>query len=337
VASFRAFRIHQEGGKIAARVETIGLDDLAAGEVVVKVRYSTINYKDALAATGAGKILRKYPLVGGIDLAGEVVSSQHADFKPGQKVLVNGCGLSETHDGGYAEYARVAAEWVVPIPAGLDEFQCMAIGTAGYTAALAIHRMEQNGSQPPSEKHGGEHSGEIVVTGATGGVGSLAIDMLAGRGYQVVAVTGKKSSADYLERLGAARVLLRDEINLGSRPLEEAQWAGAIDNLGGDVLAWLTRTTKFWGNIASIGLAASPELKTTVVPFILRGVNLLGINSVYTPRPLRLAVWQRLATDLKPRHLDTIVTRIVGLDELPQAFEPYVKGAVLGRAVVKIG
>jgi acrylyl-CoA reductase (NADPH) len=337
VASFRAFRIHQEGGKIAARVETIGLDDLAAGEVVVKVRYSTINYKDALAATGAGKILRKYPLVGGIDLAGEVVSSQHADFKPGQKVLVNGCGLSETHDGGYAEYARVAAEWVVPIPAGLDEFQCMAIGTAGYTAALAIHRMEQNGSQPPSEKHGGEHSGEIVVTGATGGVGSLAIDMLAGRGYQVVAVTGKKSSADYLERLGAARVLLRDEINLGSRPLEEAQWAGAIDNLGGDVLAWLTRTTKFWGNIASIGLAASPELKTTVVPFILRGVNLLGINSVYTPRPLRLAVWQRLATDLKPRHLDTIVTRIVGLDELPQAFEPYVKGAVIGRAVVKIG
>ena len=326
---FRAYRIHQEGGKIAARLETIGLNDLAAGEVVVKVRYSTINYKDALAATGAGKILRRYPLVGGIDLAGEVVSSTHADFKPGQKVLVNGCGLSETHDGGYAEYARVAADWVVPIPAGLDEFQCMAIGTAGYTAALAIHRMEQNGSQPDG--------GEIVVTGATGGVGSVAIDMLAGRGYKVVAVTGKKSATAYLEQLGAARVLLRDEINLGSRPLEEAQWAGAIDNLGGDVLTWLTRTTKFWGNIASIGLAASPELKTTVVPFILRGVNLLGINSVYTPRPLRLAVWQRLATDLKPRHLDLIVYSTVSLDELPQAFEPYVKGAVTGRAVVKIG
>ena len=330
--SFRAYRIHQEGGKIAPRLETIGLDDLAAGDVVVKVRYSTINYKDALAATGAGKILRKYPLVGGIDLAGEVVSSQHPDFKPGQKVLVNGCGLSETHDGGYAEYARVAADWVVPIPAGLDEFQCMAIGTAGYTAALAIHRMEQNGSTPQ-----GEHSGEIVVTGATGGVGSVAIDMLAGRGYQVVAVTGKKASSAYLEKLGAVRVLLREEINLGSRPLEEALWAGAIDNLGGDVLTWLTRTTKFWGNIASIGLAASPELKTTVVPFILRGVNLLGINSVYTPRPLRLAVWQRLATDLRPRHLDAIVTRTVTLDELPQAFEPYVKGAVTGRAVVKIG
>jgi acrylyl-CoA reductase (NADPH) len=332
---FRAFRIHQEGKAVAARLETIGLDDLNAGEIVVRVRYSSINYKDALAATGAGKILRKYPLVGGIDLAGEVVSSQHAGFQPGQKVLVNGCGLSETHDGGYAEYARVQGDWVVPIPAGLDEFQCMAIGTAGYTAALAIHRMEQNGQTPHAE-NGASDSGEIVVTGATGGVGSLAIDMLAGRGYRVVAVTGKQSSTAYLEQLGAARVLLRESINLGSRPMEEAQWAGAIDNLGGDVLAWLTRTTKFWGNIASIGLAASAELKTTVVPFILRGVNLLGINSVYTPRPLRLAVWQRLASDLKPRHLDKIVTRTISLEELPQAFEPYVKGAVTGRVVVKI-
>ena len=330
--SFRAFRIHQEGGKIVPRLETISLDALCPGEVVVKVRYSTINYKDALAATGAGKILRKFPLVGGIDFAGEVVSSQHAAFQPGQKVLVNGCGLSETHDGGYAEYARVPADWLVPIPPGLDELQCMAIGTAGYTAALAIHRMEQNGQEPTADT-----AGEIVVTGATGGVGSLAIDMLAARGYRVVAVTGKKSATAYLEQLGAARVLMRDEINLGSRPLEEALWAGAIDNLGGDVLAWLTRTTRFWGNIASIGLAASPELKTTVVPFILRGVNLLGINSVYTPRPLRLAVWQRLASDLKPRHLDVIVTRTVDLDELPLAFEPYVKGAVTGRAVVRIG
>ncbi|HKU14826.1 MAG TPA: oxidoreductase [Steroidobacteraceae bacterium] len=329
---FRAFRIHQESGKIAARLETIGLDDLNSGEVVIRVRYSTINYKDALAATGAGKILRKFPLVGGIDLAGEVVSSEHGGFQPGQKVLVTGCGLSETHDGGYAQYARVAADWVVPIPAGLDEFQCMAIGTAGYTAALAIHRMEQNGQTPQ-----GDRSGEIVVTGASGGVGSLAIDMLAARGYRVVAVTGKQSSAEYLERIGAARVLLRESIDLGSRPLEEAQWAGAIDNLGGDVLAWLTRTTRFWGNIASIGLAASPELKTTVVPFILRGVSLLGINSVYTPRPLRLAVWQRLASDLRPRHLDSIVTRTIDLDQLPQAFEPYVKGAVTGRAVVKVG
>jgi NADPH2:quinone reductase len=223
----------------------------------------------------------------------------------------------------------VQGDWVVPIPAGLSEFQCMAIGTAGYTAALAIHRMEQNGQRP--------EGGDIVVTGATGGVGSVAIDMLAGRGYKVVALTGKQASTPYLEKLGASRVLLREGLNLGSRPLEEAQWGGAIDNLGGDVLAWLARTTNFWGNIASIGLAASAELKGTVVPFILRGVNLLGINSVYTPRPLRLAVWQRIASDLKPRHLDAIVTRTLSLDELPQAFEPYVKGAVTGRAVVKIG
>ena len=327
--SFRAFRIHQDGKQIAGRLETIALNDLGPGEVVVKVGYSSINYKDALAATGAGKILRKYPLVGGIDLAGEVVSSQHPEFKPGQKVLVNGCGLSETHDGGYAEYARVQGDWVVPIPAGLDEFQCMAIGTAGYTAALAIHRMEQNGQRP--------EGGDIVVTGATGGVGSVAIDMLAGRGYKVVALTGKPASTPYLEKLGASRVLLREGLNLGSRPLEEAQWGGAIDNLGGDVLAWLARTTNFWGNIASIGLAASAELKGTVVPFILRGVNLLGINSVYTPRPLRLAVWQRLASDLKPRHLDAIVTREIGLEALPAAFGDYIKGGVTGRTVVRIG
>ena len=326
--SFRAFRIHQEDRKIVSRFETINLDALNPGEVVVKVRYSTINYKDALAATGAGKILRRYPLVGGIDLSGEVVSSTDPAFQPGQKVLVTGSGLSETHDGGYTEYARLQSDAVVPIPDGLDEFQAMAIGTAGYTAALAVHRMEQNGQQPDM--------GEVVVTGATGGVGSIAIDMLAARGYRVVAVTGKKSSSEYLQRLGAARVLLRDEINLGSRPMEEAQFGGAIDNLGGDLLTWLTRTVGFFGNIASIGLAASPELKSTVMPFILRGVSLLGINSVYTSRPLRLQVWQRLATDLKPRHLDSIVTRTIDFEQLPTAFADYLQAGVTGRTVVRI-
>ncbi|HEX7011102.1 MAG TPA: oxidoreductase [Steroidobacteraceae bacterium] len=325
---FRAFRIHQEGGKIVSRFETLGLDELSPGEVLVKVGYSTINYKDALAATGAGKILRKFPLVGGIDLAGTVVSSADPAVSPGQKVLVNGCGLSETHDGGYAEYARLKADWLVPIPPGLDEFQCMAIGTAGYTAALAIHRMEQNGQQPDG--------GPIVVTGASGGVGSLAIDMLASRGYEVVAVTGKDSAIPYLHELGAARILKRQEIDFGSRPLEEARWGGAIDNVGGDALAWLTRTTRFFGNIASVGLAASPELKTTVMPFILRGVSLLGINSVATPRPLRLEVWRRLASDLKPRHLERIVTRTIDFAELPGAFEPYLRANVTGRTVVRI-
>jgi acrylyl-CoA reductase (NADPH) len=326
---FKAFRIHSEGGKIAGRFEDLTLEQLGAGEVVIRVAASDINYKDALAATGAGKILRRYPLVGGIDLAGTVETSADARFKPGDAVLVTGCGLSETHDGGYAQFARVPAEWVIPMPAGLDAMTAMSLGTAGFTAALAIHRMEQNGQTP-----GG---GPIVVTGATGGVGSIAVDMLATRGYQVVAVSGKADAGEYLKALGATEVLDRKSLDLGSRPLENARFAGAIDNLGGEVLTWLTRTVDFWGNIASIGLAASPELKTTVMPFILRGVALLGINSSATRREWRLAVWQRIATDLKPRQLARIVTRTIDFAELPQAFPAYIAGGVTGRTVVRIG
>lgn len=327
--SFTAFRIHQEQSRILGRLESISLADLSPGEVVVKVRYSTINYKDALAATGKGKILRQFPLVGGIDLAGEVVESTNPSLSPGARVLVTGCGLSETHDGGYAEYARVPASWAIPIPSALDEFECMAIGTAGFTAALAIHRMEENGQDPTG--------GEVVVTGASGGVGSLAIDMLASRGYRVVAVSGKPEAAHYLQDLGAARVLGLQEIDFGSRPLEAALWAGAIDSVGGDALAWLIRTTDFGGNIASIGMAASTKLDTTVLPFILRGINLLGINSVYTQRALRLRVWERLASDLRPQHLKKIVTRTIELADLSQAFQQYLDAKVLGRTVVRIG
>ncbi len=326
--SFKAFRIHEENRKIVARFEQIGLDDLCAGEVVVRVTHSDINYKDALAATGAGKILRRYPLVGGIDFAGVVESSADSRYSPGDAVLVTGCGLSETHDGGYAQYARVKGDWVIPIPPGLDAAGAMALGTAGFTAAYAIHRMEQNGQSP--------ERGPIAVTGASGGVGSIAIDMLAGRGYEVVAVSGKRSSTEYLKALGAQTVLLRQEIDFGSRPLEAARFAGAIDNVGGEMLTWLTRTVDFWGNIASIGLAGSAELKTTVMPFILRGVNLLGINSSATLRPARLEVWKRIATDLKPRHLDRIVTRTISFDELPGAFQAYLDGSVTGRTVVRI-
>ncbi|HVP32677.1 MAG TPA: oxidoreductase [Steroidobacteraceae bacterium] len=325
---FKAFRIHSEAGKIAARFEDLTLDDLGAGEVVIRVACSDINYKDALAATGAGKILRRYPLVGGIDLAGTVESSSDARFKAGDAVLVTGCGLSETHDGGYAQYARVPGDWVIPMPAGLDAATAMSLGTAGFTAALAIHRMEQNGQTPGA--------GPIVVTGASGGVGSVAVDMLATRGYRVVAVSGKPDAAEYLKALGAAEVLDRNSLDLGTRPLEAARFAGAIDNLGGEVLTWLTRTVDFWGNIASIGLAASPELKTTVMPFILRGVALLGINSSATRREWRLAVWQRIATDLRPRQLARIVTRTIGFDELPQAFPDYLAGRVTGRTLVRI-
>jgi NADPH2:quinone reductase len=305
------------------------LDDLAAGEVVVRVLYSDINYKDALAATGAGKILRKYPLVGGIDLAGVVEASSDPRCKPGDAVLVTGCGLSETHDGGYAEYARLKGEWVIPMPPGLDAFKAMTLGTAGFTAALAIHRMEHNGQTPAK--------GPIVVTGATGGVGSVAIDMLAGRGYEVIAVSSKADSIDYLKSLGAAQVLLRKEIDYGKRPLEAARFGGAIDNVGGEMLTWLTRTVDTWGNIASIGLAGGAELHTTVMPFILRGINLLGINSSATLRDLRLVVWNRIATDLKPRHLEKIAARTIAFEELPQAFAAYLEGTVTGRTVVKIG
>jgi acrylyl-CoA reductase (NADPH) len=327
--NFRAYRIHQQDGRIAARFDTIGLDDLAAGDVVVRVRYSTINFKDALAATGTSPILRRYPLVGGIDLAGEVVSSGDARFVPGQKVLVTGNGLSETHDGGYAEYARVAGDWVIPLPPGLDVCDAMRLGTAGFTAALAVHRMEQNGQRP--------EGGPVVVTGATGGVGSIAINMLKSRGYEVVAVSGKSDADAYLTGIGAARILRRQEIALGSRPLEKPLWAGAVDNVGGELLTWLTRTTDFWGNIASIGLAGSPKLETTVLPFILRGVNLLGINSVATPRDVRLAVWERIATDLKPAQLGRIAQRIVDFDDLPAQFPAYLQGGVIGRTVVRIG
>jgi len=328
MSHFTAYRIHELERRIVARFDQVTLDDLGPGDVVVRVQYSCINYKDALAATGAGRILRKYPLVGGIDLAGEVVSSDDPRFTPGQAVLVNGCGLSETHDGGYAEYARLSGEWVVPVPDGLTALDTMKIGTAGYTAALAIHQMERNGQAPTN--------GPVAVTGATGGVGSIAIDMLAGRGYEVVAVSGKPESDAYLREIGAARVLRRQEVDLGTRPMEKALWAGAIDNVGGDLLAWLTRTTDQWGNIASVGLAGGAELRTTVMPFILRGVNLLGINSVLTPRATRLAVWERIAGDLRPRHLERIAARIVPLADLPAQFDDYLKGRVTGRTVVKI-
>jgi acrylyl-CoA reductase (NADPH) len=328
MTAFKAFRIHQAGKGVAARLEEITLDDLSEGEVVIRGHYSSINYKDALAATGAGRILRRFPLVGGIDVSGEVESSTDERYRPGDAVLVTGCGLSEDHDGGYAEYARVHGDWVIPVPAGLDTRSVMQLGTAGFTAALAIHRMEHNGLAP--------EKGAVIVTGATGGVGSLAVDMLAGRGYRVTALTGKAEAADYLRELGASEVLVRGEFEMGSRPLEKAQWAGAVDNLGGETLAWLTRTMDWWGSIASVGLAQSHELNTTVMPFILRGANLLGVNSVATPRSARLEVWERLATGLRPRHLDKIAQKTVTLTELSSTFAEYIEGRTRGRTLVDL-
>ncbi len=325
---FTAYRIHEEAGKVQARFEQLTLDDLSEGNVVIRAKYSDVNYKDALAATGAGKILRKFPLVGGIDVSGTVVESGDRRFAKGDKVLVTGCGLGEDRDGGYSEYVRVPGEYVIPLPEGFTEKKAMMIGTAGFTAALAIHRMEHNGLKPGD--------GPVVVTGATGGVGSIAVNMLAGRGYEVVAVTGKAESQDYLKKLGAASVLLRQDIDYGRRPLEKALWQGAIDNVGGEMLTWLTRTTSWWGSIASIGLAGSHELNTTVMPFILRGVNLLGINSMATPRKLRLKIWQRIATDLFPKKLNLTLAEELPFERLPEAFQPLLEGRHTGRTLIRI-
>ena len=326
---FKALRIHEDGKSVDPRIESIVLDDLNDGEVVIRCSWSCVNYKDALAITGAGRILRKFPLVGGIDTAGTVVSSSTSEFQEGDEVVVTSAGLGETRDGGYAEYARLEAGSVIPLPQGLSARDAMALGTAGFTAALAVHRMEQNGQTPDM--------GPVAVSGATGGVGSVAIDLLAGRGYEVHAISSKAdSAAEYLSALGAAKIIHPDSLDMGTRPLEKAIWGGAIDNLGGDMLSWFTRTTRYGGNVASIGLAASHKLDTTVMPFILRGVNLLGINAVDTPRSLRLDVWGRLGSDLQPKHLDRIVTNEIGLDDLLVRAQDWVDGKVTGRTLIKL-
>lgn len=325
--SFRAYQVAEEGKQISARFVDMNLNALAQGDVVVRVEYSSINYKDALAATGAGKVVRRFPCVGGIDLAGTVVSSSDARFRAGDSVLATGYQLGVGHDGGYAEYARLPADWIVPLPSGLSVFDAMAIGTAGFTAALAIARMQLNGLSPDD--------GPVIVTGASGGVGSIAIDILSGLGYTVTALTGKNAEHAFLRELGAANVLDRHTVERGERPLESAMWAGAVDNLGGEWLAWLTRSMKQRGCIASIGLAAGTELRTTVMPFILRGVSLLGIDSSATPMPVREAVWRRLATDMRPRHLARIA-QVIEFDALPQWLPRFLEGGIRGRVVVRI-
>ena len=329
MSPFRALRIHQDGKATRAQLEDVTLADLSAGEVVVRVQWSGINYKDALAVTGKGRIMRKFPCVAGIDLAGTVESSESPKYKKGEPVLVTGCNIGELLDGGYAQFARVPAEAVIPLPAGMEARDAMAIGTAGFTAAFALRRMLENHQAPAM--------GPIAITGPTGGVGSIAIDLFKRAGFTVHAITGKAdTSADYLKALGADEVVSRQSIDLGTKPMEKATWGGAVDNLGGPTLAWLTRTVKPWGNIASIGLAQSHELNTTVMPFILRGVSLLGIHSVECPRAWREDIWARLAGAWKPRHLAKIATRTVSLDELPGACADLYAGTVTGRILVRI-
>ena len=326
--SFKAFLIEEIEGKTQSGYVNMDESQLDPGEVTIRVAFSSVNYKDALAATGAGRIIRRFPCIGGIDLSGTVEESSDPRFKPGDPVIATSFDIGVAHHGGYAEFARVPADWVVPLPNGLSLFDAMALGTAGFTAALAIVRMEENGLRP--------EQGPVVVTGATGGVGSLAIDMLAKLGYSVTALTGKESQSDYLRHLGASDVMLRSSLDLSRiRPLAKALWAGAVDNLGGDVLAWIASSMKQAGTIASIGLAESTTLNTTVMPFVLRGVSLLGIDSGYVGEAYRQRVWQRLATDLHPRHLPEL-TRTINLDELPDVFDSFLQGAAHGRIVVAV-
>jgi acrylyl-CoA reductase (NADPH) len=327
--TFRAYRIFDEAGLTVSRFVQMTLADLDPGEVVIRTVYSSVNYKDALAATGAGKVIRRFPCVGGVDMAGVVDTSLDVRFSPGDEVIVTGYDMGVSHDGGYAERVRVPAGWVVPLPAGLSLFEAMALGTAGFTAALAIHRLQQNDLTPAS--------GKVLVTGATGGVGSLAIQMLAQLGYHVVAMTGKDDQHTYLHALGAAEVLPRSALNLDSRrALEPPRWAAALDAVGGATLSWLIRTMQQNGVIAGYGNAGGEQLHATVYPFILRGVRLIGIDSAKTSMPLRLTIWQRLANELRPRHFDELV-ETVEFAQLPRVFKKILHQQSRGRIVVKIG
>ncbi len=324
---FTAFRVFDENGTIPGRIVRLSLQDLSPGDVVIKAAFSSVNYKDALAATGAGKIMRTFPLVGGIDVAGTVQSSTDARFRAGDPVLVTGYDLGVAQDGGYAAFVRVPGDWIVPLPDGLSPFEAMTIGTAGFTAALSIVEMERNGLKPSN--------GPVIVTGATGGVGSLAVQCLAAAGYEVTALTGKPHEEAYLRSLGARQILDRGTLKMGTRPLEKATWAGAVDPVGGATLAWLTRTMMYNGCIASSGLTGGTELQTTVLPFILRGVKLLGIDSAMCPMATRLEVWRRLAADLKPRKLAE-TAREITIEDLPAAFQALLGGRARGRYVVNV-
>jgi putative YhdH/YhfP family quinone oxidoreductase len=325
---FKAYLIEQQDGKVVSGFADVDEGRLDPGEVTIRVAWSSVNYKDALAATGAGRIIRRFPCIGGIDLAGTVAASGDPRFAPGDQVLATSYDIGVAHHGGFAEVARVPADWVRKLPAGLTLKEAMALGTAGFTAGLGIVRMEENGLKPGN--------GPVVVSGATGGVGSLAIDMLAGLGYEVVALTGKESETDYLKKLGASSVMLRQSLDLAKiKPLDKETWAGAVDNLGGDVLAWMASTMKRGGTIASIGLAASMSLNTTVAPFILRGACLLGIDSGYIDEPYRSGVWARLAGDLKPRHLAEM-TRTIAFADLSKVFDDFIQARAHGRIVVEI-
>jgi acrylyl-CoA reductase (NADPH) len=325
----RAFVAEQRDGEVGRGLREVALDELGEGDVLVRVEWSGVNYKDGLATIPKGQVARISPLIPGIDLAGTVVSSSSSEGGPaeGSGVLVHGHDLGVAHHGGYAEYARVPADWVVPLPDGLSARDAMAIGTAGFTAALAVHRLEEHGLRPDA--------GPVLVTGATGGVGGTAVAILAKRGYEVVASTGK-DAREYLEALGASDVIGRDELAAEGRPLEKQRWAGAVDAVGGATLTGVLRAVAYGGAVAATGNTGGVKLETTVLPFILRGVSLLGIDSVQTPAELRTEIWRRLADDLRPPSLEDTIAREIGLDELEPALDAILRGELTGRTVVRV-
>ena len=324
-STFPAFRIHNDAAGYRSGIEPVSLDDLSPGEVVIRAMHSSVNFKDALAGTGKGRILRSFPLVGGIDVAGHVVASTDPAFREGDAVLVTGSGLSEVRDGGYSQYVRLESRWVIALPQGLSLRESMVLGTAGFTAALALLRMLDNRQTPAL--------GPLAVTGATGGVGSLAVDIFSRAGFEVHAISGKPEHADYLRGIGAREVLPREALAT-TRPMESARFGGGLDNVGGPMLTSLLAQTEPYGNVASAGLAASAELDATVMPFIIRGVSLLGVASAGTARDIRESVWQHLASDWKPHHLDRICTREIQLHELPDVFGTMMAGGSVGRTLV---
>ncbi|MFD2673500.1 NADPH:quinone oxidoreductase family protein [Marinicrinis sediminis] len=326
--SFQALMLHQEGDQTRGTIQQLKLDDLPEGEVVIRVAYSSVNYKDGLASL-PGRIVKSYPFIPGIDLAGVVLQSSDERYAEGDEVIVTSYELGVSHFGGFSEIARVRADWVVPLPARLTMREAMTLGTAGFTAALSILRLEQNGLRP--------EQGPVLVTGATGGVGSVAVDILAQKGYQVTAATGKESEHAYLKQLGASEILSREEVApQDGKPLRRQQWAGAVDPVGGATLSYICSSLAYNGSVALSGLTGGGEFSSTVYPFILRGVNLLGIDSVYCPMELRKQVWERLASTDKPKHLEDGVGREIGLDEVPEAMQLILQGKLKGRTVVKL-
>jgi acrylyl-CoA reductase (NADPH) len=324
---FKAYLISKDGERLRGEFVTLGTNDLMPGDVTIAVTHSTVNYKDGLALTGRSPVVRRFPMIPGIDLAGDVIASEHNSWRPGDHVLINGCGLGETHYGGYAERARVEHEWLVKIPQRFSAAEAMAIGTAGYTAMLAVLALEDAGVKPSS--------GPVVVTGASGGVGSIAIALLSKLGYSVIASTGRVEEEAYLKRLGAAEIIHRNELGGEPKPLAKERWAGAVDSVGSRTLANVLASTKYGGAVAACGLAQGMDLPASVAPFILRGVSLLGINSVYTNIGRRRQAWERLARDLGGRKLQ-MMTKSIRLEDVPYAAEEILAGRVRGRLVVEV-